>query len=103
MADVTKEEIEKEKRKAKERISKRRLEKGLAKAKILGEHAKDEPFPSEESLLEAHKKIVQQEKKISQILEPRNIRKPNHHLEEAEKVSLKKAKKKPSKKKSKKK
>ena len=90
--EVTKEDIEAEKRRIKERISQEAQQLkdvALKKAKILEQHAKKEPFPDGESLLEKHHSLVKGEKKLDDMLEPRTIKKPDHHLDEAEKTKLK--------------
>lgn len=95
--EVTKEQIEEEKKTLREKISKEEAEminKGLKEAKALEKDIKKEPFPDEESLLDEQHKLVKMEKNLDSILEPREIKKPDHHLEEAEKVEIKKKEKK---------
>jgi len=79
-------EIAKEKKKL--------IEKGLEEAKKLVKQAKKEPFPDEESLLEEQHRLAKMEKDLGEVLEPRKIKKPDHHMDEAEKIELKKIKKK---------
>ena len=86
--DVSEDQIKKEKRLINQQVSDKKrnlIDKILAKARSL---ISDEPFPDDKSLLDEQHKVVEMEKKLGNLLEPRTIKKPTHHLKQAEKVKL---------------
>ena len=85
---VSVDQIEQEKKRVRARISKDMQVASLKRAELLEQHARIEPFPTGDALLKAHKDLVRQEKKLSKLLSPRTIKKPDHHLKEAEMVPL---------------